>query len=149
MMRLFAHISICVALFIAAACQKFTADDLGNWEPIKFDKSELNFSTEGGEQTVSILNYSKWCLLYGYEDIQSVNGSWEYTNIVRAHSSNDTNLNYHDTIEGEWYRVFAPDNGHQNKLVITVSQNKQTMPRHIIIALESGDAYGEIKINQQ
>ena len=52
----------------------------GNQTPIKLDKSELIFSSVGGEQTVTAVNYNSWWISGGYEDFDQAKN--EYTNYV-------------------------------------------------------------------
>ena len=72
-----------MALVVAVemtSCEDVDVD--GKQTPIKLDKSELTFSSAGGEQTVTTVNYNSWWISGGYEDKKYVNGVSEYVNYV-------------------------------------------------------------------
>ena len=45
-----------VAIF--TSCERIVLD--GGWDPIEVDKKHVNFPSEGGQNTVSTLNYTRW-----------------------------------------------------------------------------------------
>ena len=69
-LHIFATIAV-IVLFVAASCKKTE----GNWKKMKLDKTEVVFNSEGGEEIVTVLNYSAlW--LGGAETYRFVNAEW-------------------------------------------------------------------------
>ena len=56
-------------ILMGVSCKRVMVD--GEWAPIKMDKSEVHFTSEGGEETVTALNYGGWWINGGYEDVYS------------------------------------------------------------------------------
>lgn len=59
-------------VLLGSSCNRILKD--GDWDPIKMDKSEVHFTSNGGEETVTSLNYGSWWINGGYEDFQIVTG---------------------------------------------------------------------------
>ena len=53
-----------VIAVVMTSCEEYD----GRWKPIEVDKSQLSFTPEGGEQTITVLNYNRWWISGGYED---------------------------------------------------------------------------------
>lgn len=125
----------------------------GDWQDIELDKAEVFFSSDGGEETVTSLNYKYWWILYGYEDAQNVNGKIEYTNFVYAVSSGKPHYNLRDTLDGGWYHAEVPcvegEDYLGNTLVITVEPNTTGQPRQATIEMTVGDSFTTVKVCQQ
>ena len=132
-----------VAIF--TSCQEIVLD--GAWDPIELDKKHVNFPSEGGQNTVSTLNYSRWWICGGYEAKTQVNGRWEYTDYVYP-SSSEEYVTY-DILEGGWYHVVVPDKGKSNTIIITVDPNEGSEPRKAIIDMTVGDSFTSISISQK
>ena len=127
-------------LFALALCSCETY--LDKWDPIELDKQELTFSSNGGEQTISALNYPTWWINGAYEgDIFSTH------NFVYATTS-DTLKDFKDILDGEWYHAEIPKEK-SNRLVITVYENTTSTPRQASINMQAGNAFAYIKIHQQ
>ncbi len=135
---------ICLTLFFlmgTSSCMK--------WPAIRLDKSELTFSSEGGVETVTALNYSYLGISCAWEGTQTVNEKNEWINYVPSQYVFDGEVAY--LIDGEWYRVIQPqskDNQSSNQIIITVDPNTSSTPRHATIQLECGDAFSRLEINQ-
>ena len=56
MKRFVYTIALVATMFFASSCEVFQKD--GDWDPIELDKTHVNFPPEGGQNTVSALNYS-------------------------------------------------------------------------------------------
>jgi len=118
----------------------------GLWTPIKMDKTEVHFTSDGGEDIVTATNYSSWWINYGYEDAHNVNGKVEYVGFVYA-TSTDGAYTY-DILDGGWYHAIVANKGQSNILVITVDQDYSAKPRQATINMEAGDAFTTVKIFQ-
>lgn len=129
-----------------SSCNRFLKD--GDWDPIKMDKSEVHFTSNGGEETVTSLNYGSWWINGGYEDFQIVNGQGQYVNYVMAGSTDGQEAYTYDILDGGWYHASVPEKGRSNKLIITVDQNYTAKPRQATIDMEAGDAFTSVKIYQ-
>ena len=58
-MKRFAYaIALVATLFCASSCEETIFEKDGDWDPIELDKNHVNFPPEGGQNTVSALNYS-------------------------------------------------------------------------------------------
>ena len=130
-----------------SGCQGIFSTD-GAWEGIETDKESLFFSQEGGEQTVSMLNYNVWWIVGGFEGVEYENGMWEYVNYVFSTASGGSETHTNDILDGGWYHATVPDNGQSNKLVVTVDPNLTGSPRKATLRMESGDAFGNIILTQ-
>lgn len=112
---------------------------------MELDKSELQFNSEGGEQTVTVLNYQRWWISGGYEDSEYVDGKMLYRNYVYPES---TDGGAYDILDGGWYQVTVPDKGRSNEAVIRVEQNTVASPRKATIKMQAGNAFTSIMIYQ-
>lgn len=58
-MKRFAYaIALVATLFCASSCEETISEKEGDWDLIELDKTHVNFPPEGGQNTVSALNYS-------------------------------------------------------------------------------------------
>ena len=138
-----------ILLLTLALCLSCKEQMEGGWDPIKVDKSEVVFPSSGGEETVTVLNYEGWWILYGYEDRQKIDGVWQYINQVRSATSEGADPYSYDILEGGWYHAHIPNKGVSKQLVIAVDKNETGKSRQAIIEMECGDAFGNIKILQK
>ena len=111
----------------------------GDWSPIEVDKKQLEFTSAGGEQTVTMLNYGHWWICFGYED----NGGAEYINRVYPEHGDASRL------DGGWYHVTVPAGKGGNAAVVVVDENCTGKPRRAKIEMVLGDTFTTISINQQ
>lgn len=140
---LFALISLAAIL---TSCEQIILD--GDWDPIELDKKHVNFPSEGGQNTVSALNYSRWWICGGYGSQRQVNGRWENDDYVYPTSSVEEYVIY-DTLDGDWFHVLVPDQGKSNTVIITVEPNEGSEPRTAIIDMTVGDSFTSISISQK
>ena len=102
----------------------------------------MNFPPEGGQNTVSALNYSRWWISGGYES--------SYQDYIHATSSGGDETCTYDVLDGGWYRVTVPDKGKSNTIIIAVDPlSDGGNPREAIIEMQAGDAFTQISIAQQ
>ena len=113
----------------------------GAWDPIELDKTHVNFPPEGGQNTVSALNYSRWWINGGYES--------SYQDYIHATSSGGDETCTYDVLDGGWYHVSVPDKGKSNTVIITVDPHYDTEPRQAVIDMQAGDAFTRFSISQQ
>ena len=132
MKRFFQTILFATAIMVACSCEELQKD--GAWDPVELDKSNIEFTAEGGQETVTALNYTSWWINGGYESAVQVNGKWEYTNYV---------------LDGGWYHVTLPDNGKSNTVILTVDPHDDTKPRQAVIVMQAGNASAKISISQR
>ena len=142
-MRKLGILFLSVASILLAGCDKDEPDGL--WPPIKLDKSSITFSAQGGQETVSMKNYSFWWINAGYEGMENINGEWVYNNVATPECSEEYN---YDILDGGWYQAVVPNNGRSNQLVVTVQANSTGVERKATIAMEAGDAFTTIQISQ-
>ena len=140
---IFAIVSV-VAIF--TSCESIVLD--GGWDPIEVDKKHVDFPSEGGQNTVSALNYTRWWISGAHGDKTQVDGHWEYTDYIYPTSSVEGYVTY-DILEGGWYHVQVPDKGKSNSIIITVDPNEGSESRTAIIEMTVGDAFTSISISQQ
>lgn len=140
---LFALISLAAIL---TSCEQIILD--GDWDPIELDKKHVNFPSEGGQNTVSALNYSRWWICGGQGSKRQVNGRWENDDYVYPTSSVEEYVTY-DTLDGGWFHVLVPDQGKSNTVIITVEPNEGSEPRTAIIDMTVGDSFTSISISQK
>lgn len=138
---------IAVLFPLIVSCEKLELD--GKWDPIKVDKQQLNFTSEGGEQKVTMQNYSRWRISGAYENATQVNGFIEYTNYIHPTSTDGEEAYTYDQLDGGWYRVSVPDKGKSNTAVIAVDKNQAVEARKATIIMTVGDAFTNIQINQR
>ena len=144
MKKLFTFLTLVVAV-VLTSCE----DIDGKQTPIKLDKSELTFTSVGGEQTVTAVNYKSWWISGGYEDKKYVNGVSEYVNYVYPTSTDGEDACTYDLLDGGWYYVVVPDKGNSNQVVITVSENKTSNSRSAAIIMQNRNAFTNIRIQQE
>lgn len=142
MKKLFTFLTL-VVVVVLTSCEDI--DD--KQTPIKLDKSELTFTSVGGEKTVTAVNYKSWWISGGYEDFDQTEN--EYTNYVYSTSSDGEDACTYDLLDGGWYYVVVPDKGNSNQVVITVSENKTSNSRSAAIIMQNRNAFTNIRIQQE
>ena len=142
MKKLFALLVLVIAV-VMTSCEEVD----GNQAPIKLDKSELIFSSVGGEQTVTAVNYNSWWISAGYEDSDQARN--EYTNYVYPTSTDGEDACTYDLLDGGWYYVVVPDKGESNQVLIRVSENNTSNPRYATITMRNRNAFTNISIQQE
>ena len=120
----------------------------GRWEPMELDRQHLNFTSEGGEQVVVVLNYSRWWISGAYDYAKMFDGKLECWNYVHPTSSGGEETCTFDILDGGWYHVSVPDKGRSNTVIIKVDQNIPAKPRQAIIDMTAGDVFTSISIHQ-
>lgn len=135
MKRLSYIIILITAVSAFISCEHVLCVD-GAWDPMELDKTHVNFPSEGGQNTVSVLNYTLWWIVGGY-----TNG------FIHATSSEGEN-GAQDTLDGGWYHLTVPDKCRSNSVIITVEPNNGE-PRQTIIQMQSGDAFATFSISQE
>ena len=128
------------------SCEETILD--GAWDPMELDKTHVNFPSEGGQNTVSVLNYTRWWIIGGEEvfriDDQKINSDY-----IHADSSDGEEACTYDILDGGWYHVMVPDKGKSNTIIITVDPiDHGGCPREAIITMTVGDAFSNISIAQ-
>ena len=113
----------------------------GAWDPIELDKTHVDFPQEGGQNTISALNYTQWWINGGYES-----SPLEYTH---ATSSDGEEVHTYDLLDGGWYHILVPDKGKSNTVIITVDLHYDTKPRQATIEMQAGNAFTKFTISQQ
>lgn len=135
---------ILVLFLLGTSCYK------GKWPAIRLDKPKLTFSSEGGEETVTALNYSYLGISCAWEGTQIVDGKNQRINYSPSQYVYDGEVAY--IIDGGWYRVVQPqgnDKQPSNQIFISVAPNTSSLPRHVTVQLECGDAFARLEINQK
>ena len=132
-----------VATIFLCACEEIE----GKQTTIKLDKSELTFSSVGGEQTVTAINYNSWWIGGGYEDFDQAKN--EYTYYVYPTSTDGEDACTYDLLDGGWYYVVVPDKGESNQVMISVSENNTSNPRYATITMRNRNAFTNISIQQE
>lgn len=128
---------LCVVI---SSCDECDDPMYGGWPPVEVDKQQLEFTSAGGEQTVTALNYDCWWIGVGYED----NGSTDYADFVNIVRPDVDDFN---TLDGGWYCVTVP--GRKNVAVVVVEENSTGKPRSAKIEMSVGDVMTKISVNQQ
>lgn len=149
MKRFVYAIALVATMFFASSCEETIFQKDGDWDPIELDKTHVNFPPEGGQNTVSALNYSRWWINGGYEVtcIADQNINSEY---IHASSSDGYETHTYDILDGGWYHVTVPDKGKSNTIIITVDPlSGDGNPREAIIGMQAGDAFTKISIAQK
>ena len=140
-------LTIMAAIACLCSCEETILD--GAWDPMELDKTHVNFPSEGGQNTVSVLNYTRWWINGGYDFKELVDNQWEYRGYVHATSSDGEQACTYDILEGSWYHVMVPDKGKSNTIIITVDPiDHGGRPREAIITMTVGDAFSNISIAQ-
>ena len=142
MKKMFTLLALVVAV-VMTSCEEYD----GRWKPIEVDKSQLSFTPEGGEQTVTAVNYKSWWISGGYEDFDQAKN--EYTNYVYPTSTDGEDVCTYDLLDGGWYYVVVPDKGNSNQVVITVGVNTTSKPRSATIIMRNRNAFTNISIQQE
>ena len=146
MKRFVYAIALVATMFFASSCEVFQKD--GDWDPIELDKTHVNFPPEGGQNTVSALNYSRWWINGGYEIIRIADQKID-SDYIHATSSDGEDAYTYDILDGGWYHVTVPDKGKSNTIIITVDPlSGDRLPREAIIEMQAGDAFTKISIAQ-
>lgn len=149
MKRFVYAIALVATMFFASSCEETIFQKDGDWDPIELDKTHVNFPPEGGQNTVSALNYSRWWISGGYEvtriDDHKINSDY-----IHASSSGGDETHTYDILDGGWYHVTVPDKGKSNTIIITVDPlSGDRLPREAIIEMQAGDAFTQISIAQK
>lgn len=141
MKRFVYAIALVATMSFASSCEEIIFQKDGDWDPIELDKTHVNFPPEGGQNTVSALNYSRWWICGGYES-----SPLEYTH---ATSSDGEEVHTSDLLDGGWYHILVPDKGKSNTVIITVDPHDDTKPRQATIEMQAGNAFTKFTISQQ
>ena len=148
MKRLSYIIILITAVSAFISCEHVLCVD-GAWDPMELDKTHVNFPSEGGQNTVSVLNYTRWWISGGYDLAELVDNQWEYRGYVHATSSDGEEACTYDILEGSWYHVMVPDKGKSNTIIITVDPiGDRGQPREAVIEMQAGNAFSKISIAQ-
>ena len=131
----FALLATCLAF---SACEETQKE--GGWDPIKVDKPTLEFTAEGGTQTVTATNYSGWWINGGYEKDPKVD-------YVHSTSSGGKETYTFDVLDGEWYHAKVPLRS--NEMIVTVDANTSGKQRTVHIEMEAGDAFTTVIVTQE
>ena len=107
----------------------------------------MKFPHEGGQNTVSALNYSRWWICGGYDILRIADLRLE-SDYIRATSSGGEETYTYDVLDGDWYHLLVPDKGKSNTVIITVDPNVDSGPREAIIQMTVGDAFTTFSISQ-
>ena len=142
MKKMFTLLALVVAV-VMTSCEEYD----GRWKPIEVDKSQLSFTPEGGEQTITVLNYNRWWISGGYEDYDKAKN--EYTNYVYPTSTDGEDICTYDLLDGGWYYVTVPEKGASNTVIIAVDKNETGKARKATVLMTVGNASTQIEINQQ
>ena len=143
------HMGLLVALAVLAlvSCERNNPDGDESTLKIKVDKSQISFPAEGGEQTVTMTNYSLWAINGGYEDMVFEDGKWTYVNYVSPKSSSGEATYSSNVLDGGWYHATIPDKGRAPKLSVTVDKN-EGKARWATVVMTVGELSTDIKIYQ-
>ena len=142
MKRFVYAIALVATMFFASSCEETIFEKEGDGDPIELDKTHVNFPPEGGQNTVSALNYSRWWISGGYES--------SYKDYINATSSGGDETCTYDVLDGGWYHVSVPDKGKSNTIIITVDPlSGDGNPREAIIEMQAGNAFTKISIGQE
>lgn len=147
MKQLFNTIMLVAAISAFSSCEHVICVD-GAWDPMELDKAHINFPPEGGQNTVSVLNYPTWWIYGGYDMAEFIDNQWDYSGYVHATSSDGEEGCTYDILEGGWYHVMIPDKGNSNTIIITVDPHDDAEPRQAIIQMQAGNAFAKISIAQ-
>lgn len=140
-----------ILIIIAAIASLWSCEETiydGAWVPMELDKTHVNFPPEGGQNTVSVLNYTRWWISGGYEIIRIADQKID-SDYIHASSSDGEEAYNFDILDGGWYHVMVPDKGKSNTIIITVDPiGDGGRPREAIINMTVGDAFANISIAQ-
>ncbi len=125
-------------------------EPVGKGTPVETDKSEVAFTAEGGEETVTATNQQRWWIHCGFEDIEKANaGDYEGAHMVFATSSDGEEAYTYDILDAGWYHATVPNKGKSNQLIIKVDKNTTGNPRHAIITMSVGNTGTQILVSQE
>lgn len=99
---------------------------------MEVSKTTLSFDSEGGTDSVQVLNYNYWWIV---ETDTSYYNTKKYTYSF-------------DTLTTDWYQAVVPKT-ELNKLRITVDKNTSGNERKARIHMTVGNVYQEITITQE
>lgn len=140
-----------ILIIIAAIASLWSCEETiydGAWVPMELDKTHVNFPPEGGQNTASVLNYTRWWISGGYEIIRIADQKID-SDYIHASSSDGEEAYTFDILDGGWYHVMVPDKGKSNTIIITVDPiGDGGRPREAIINMTVGDAFANISIAQ-
>ena len=140
---------LCFMAIVFAGVMTSCEDLVGKQTPIKLDNSELTFTSVGGEQAVTAVNYNSWWISGAYESKQSVNGVSMSINYIYPTSTDGEDAYTYDILDGGWYYVVVPEKGESNKAIITVCKNDTSRPRSATITMQNQNAFVNINIQQE
>lgn len=140
---------LCLMVIVFVGVMTSCEDLEGEQTPIKLDNSELTFTSVGGEQAVTAVNYNSWWISGAYESKQSVNGVSKYVNYIYPTSTDGEEAYTYDILDGSWYYVVVPEKGESNKAIITVCNNDTSRPRSATITMQNRNAFANINIQQE
>ena len=147
MKRFFQTSLFAIAIIAVCSCDELQKD--GAWDPIELDKDNLEFSSQGGQETVTALNYTSWWISGGYE-VTCIDDQKIKSDYIHASSSDGEETHTYDLLDGGWYHVTVPDKGKSNTIIITVDPlSGDGNPREAIIEMQAGDAFTKISIAQK
>ena len=144
MKKFFTLLALIISVVITS-CESNEVPD-GKWKPIKVDKQQLNFLSDGGEQTGTMQNYSSWWISGGYVAHDQVKN--EYTGYVYPVSTGGEDACTYDLLDGGWYNVSVPYDG-RNTAVVKVFGNTAGTARQANIIMTVGDSFVTIKLCQE
>lgn len=136
-----------ILIIIAAIASLWSCEETiydGAWVPMELDKTHVNFPPEGGQNTASVLNYTRWWISGIRIADQKIDSDY-----IHASSSDGEEAYTFDILDGGWYHVLVPDKGKSNTIIITVDPiGDGGRPREAIINMTVGDAFANISIAQ-
>lgn len=141
------HILAVLVILALVSCGRNNPDGGDSALKIKVDKSQVSFTAEGGEQTVTMTNYPLWSINGGYEDMVFENGKWTYVNYVSPKSSSGEATYSANVLDGGWYHATIPDRGRAPQLTIAVDKN-EGKARWATVVMTVDDLSIDIKIYQ-
>lgn len=131
-------LTILAAIVCLCSCEETNFD--GAWDPMELDKTHLNFTSEGGEQGIVVMNYSRVWIVGAYKE--------DSVDYIYSTSTGGDDAYADDFLDSDWYRVSIPNKGKSNTVIVSVDPNYTTKPRTAIIDLTSGDVFASISIHQ-
>ena len=138
-------VAIMAIMLFASSCEETIRD--GAWDPIELDKSHVNFPQEGGQNTVSALNYTRWWISGAYDLDKGLGDNYEFY-IYPTSSGGEETCTY-DILDGGWFHIIVPDKGKSNTVIITVDAHDNTTPRQAVVQMQCGNAFTKFSISQQ
>jgi len=131
---LFLALVLCFAL---SSCD----DKEGDWDPIKTDKSSIEFTSAGGTDVVTAKNYNTWWV-EGVTYIQGTDTVYKYGNYTA-----DEEETFEETKSGisSWLSY----NTSGNKLTVTADKNTSPLSRKALLSMTVGDSFCTITVSQK